>query len=316
MKSLEIVTDPGQCQCFSLAGGGREAVPLHKQLLMTLHFVAHEAKYFQGGDKFGVSHSTMFERVYAVLYVLADELLPKFVCWPSASQQRETSEFYEDKYSFPGVVGAIDGTHIQIARPPDCFFPQDYFSNRTKRFTMNCQITAVQDLRFSSVDIGHPGKDHDAQVFRASDLWFESGERVESMFASAEYHIVGDAAYPIKSYLLKPYRDTGGLTQGQRAFNHRLSRVRVVSERAIGRWKGRFKRLRFIDCRSPVKARLVIAATAMLHNFCILKSDILDDEDVDEDNEPTVGDMVRAELQFGVDAMGTHKRAMITEELS
>ncbi len=54
----------------------------------------------------------------------------------------------------------------------------------------------------------------------------------------------------------------------------------------------------------------------MLHNFCILKSDILDDEDVDEDNEPTVGDMVRAELQFGVDAMGTHKCAMITEEFS
>ena len=119
---------------------------------------------------------------------------------------------------------------------------------------MNYQITAVEDLRFSSVDIGHPGKDHDARVFRASDLWFESGERVESLFASADYHIVGDAAYPIKSYLPKLYRDMGGLTQGQRAFNHRLSRVRVVSERAIGRWKGRFKRLRYIDCRSPVKA--------------------------------------------------------------
>ncbi len=258
----------------------------------------------------------MFECVYSVLYVLADKLLPKFVCWPSASQQRETAEFHDDKYSFPGVVGAIDGTHIQIGHPPDCFFPQDYFSNRTKRFTINCQITAVQDLQFSLVDIGHPGKDHDARVFRASDLLFESGERVESMFASADYHIVRDTVYPIKSYLLKPYRDMGGLTQGQRAFNHRLSRVRVVSERAIGRWKGRFKRLRFIDCRSPVKARLVIAATAVLHNFCILKSDILDDEDVDEDNEPTVGDMVRADLQFGVDAMGTHKRAMITEELS
>ncbi len=237
-----------------IAGGGRNAVLLHKQLLMTLHFVAHESKYFQGADKFGVSRSTMFEHVYAILYVLADELLSKFVCWPSAAEQRETAEFYDDKYAFPGVVGAIDGMHIQIARPPDRYFPQDYFSNRTKRFTMNCQITAVQDLRFLSVDVGHPGKDHDARVFRASDLWFESSERVESLFASPNFHIVGDAAYPIKSYLLKPYQDTGHLTPGQRAFNHRLSSVRVVSKRAIGHWKGRFKCLRYIDCRSPVKA--------------------------------------------------------------
>ena len=283
---------------------------------MTLHFVAHESKYFQGADKFGVSRSTIFDRVFAVLYVMADQLLPRYVKWPSHSEQRETAEFYDDKYGFPGVVGAIDGTHIQISRPPDRFFPQDYFSNRTKKFTMNCQISAVQDLRFTSVDVGHPGKDHDARVFRASDLWFESGERVESLFASPEYHLVGDAAYPMKSYLLKPYRDTGALTQGQRAFNHRLSSVRVVSERAIGRWKGRFKRLKFIDCRSPVKVRIIIAASAMLHNFCILKSDVMEDEDLDEDNEPTVGDIVRAELQFAVDAMGTHKRAMITEEFS
>ncbi len=299
-----------------LSDGGREAVPPHKQLLMTLHFVAHESKYFQGGDKFGVSRSTVFKHVYAVLYVIGDQLLSKYVRWPSSSEQRDIAEFYEDKYSFPGVVGAIDGTHMQIARPPDKFFPQDYFSNRTKRFTMNCQITAVQDLRFSSVDVGHPDKDHDARIFRASDLWFENGERIESLFASPNYHIVGDAAYPIKSYLLKPYRDTGALTAGQRAFNHRLSCVRVVSERAIGRWKGRFKRLKYIDCRSRVKARLNIAATAVLHNFCILRSDVIDEEDPDDDNEPTVGDIVRAEVQFGVDAMGTHKRAMITEDLS
>ncbi len=75
---------------------------------------------------------------------------------------------------------------------------------------MNCQITAVQDLKFFSVDVGHPGKDHDARVFRSSDLWFESGERIESMFVSPHFHLVGDAAYPIKSYLLKPYRDNGG----------------------------------------------------------------------------------------------------------
>ena len=145
-------------------------MPLHKQLLMCLHFVTHDSKYFQGADKFGVSRSTMFEHVFAVLSVLANELLPVFVTWPSKHEQKDVSEYYEDKYGFPGVIGAIDGTHIQIARLPDRFFPQDYFSNRTKQFTMNYQITAVSDLKFSSIDVGHPGKDHDVRVFCASDL--------------------------------------------------------------------------------------------------------------------------------------------------
>ncbi len=260
---LEIVSESGfaHFEIFARAGhqvfkylfqSGREGVPLHKQLLMTLHFNAHESKYlltslniFKVQTKYlrcrqiwGVLIHHV--RVCAhVLYVLADELLTKYMQWPSDAKQRETAEFYDDKYSFPGVVGAIDGTHIQIATPPDRFFPQDFFSIRTKKFTMNCQITAVQDLRFSSVDVRHPGKDHDAHEFRASDLWFESGERVESVFASADFHIVGDAAYPIKSYLLKLYRDIGCSTPGQWAFNHRLSCVQVVSERAIGWWKGK-----------------------------------------------------------------------------
>ncbi len=42
----------------------------------------------------------------------------------------------------------------------------------------------------------------------------------------------------------------------------------------------------------------------------------MDDEDIDEDNTPTEGDIVRAEVQFGVDTMGTHKCVMITEEFS
>ncbi len=42
----------------------------------------------------------------------------------------------------------------------------------------------------------------------------------------------------------------------------------------------------------------------------------MEDEEADDDNVPTEGDIVRAEVQFGVDAMGTHKRAMITEEFS
>ncbi len=48
--------------------------------------------------------------------------------WPSADHQKECANYFSDRYKFPGVVGAIDGMHITIAKPPGEFFPEDYFS--------------------------------------------------------------------------------------------------------------------------------------------------------------------------------------------
>ncbi len=55
-----------------------------------------------------------------------------------------------------------------------------------------------------------------------------------------------------------------------------------VVERAIGRLKGRFGCLHFLDVRSPTKVKKIIAACCALHNFALKKSDILEDEEVDE----------------------------------
>ena len=49
--------------------------------------------------------------------------------------------------------------------------------------------------------------------------------------------ILGDPAYPLLSWLMKPYIGTGLLTQVQRRFNYRLSRTRVVVECAFGQLK-------------------------------------------------------------------------------
>ena len=49
--------------------------------------------------------------------------------------------------------------------------------------------------------------------------------------------ILGDPAYPLLSWLMKPYTGSG-LSDRQRKLNYRLSRAHVVVECAFGRLKG------------------------------------------------------------------------------
>ena len=48
--------------------------------------------------------------------------------------------------------------------------------------------------------------------------------------------MLGDPAYPLKNWLLKPFSDTG-LSRKQKTFNYHLSRARVVVGNAFGRLK-------------------------------------------------------------------------------
>ena len=65
--------------------------------------------------------------------------------------------------------------------------------------------------------------------------------------------IVGDDAFPLKTYLMKPY-PTRNIELNQRIFNYRLSRVRRIVETVFGILTSRFgffqKPIRHSACNS------------------------------------------------------------------
>ena len=80
----------------------------------------------QIADRFNLSESTVFQIVEDLSAVLVEKLMPEYIKWPDNEAQERTANFFEDAYGFEGVIGCIDGTHIQIHKPVKC--PQDYYT--------------------------------------------------------------------------------------------------------------------------------------------------------------------------------------------
>lgn len=98
----------------------------------------------------------------------------------------------------------------------------------------------------------------------------------------ANFHLLGDAAYPLMINLMTPFRDTGHLTRAQRIYNTKLSSVRSIIERAFGLLKGKFRRLKYLDISDFELGNNIIAAACVLHNFILdrnFNEDLLENED-------------------------------------
>lgn len=89
--------------------------------------------------------------------------------------------------------------------------------------------------------------------------------------------LIGDSAFPLSEYLMKPFPYIINQPQNEKTFNYHLSKCRRVVENAFGQLKARFRRISKgleVDIKN---ASLYSKATCVLHNFCNdNKDEILD----------------------------------------
>ncbi len=128
---------------------------------------------------------------------------------------------------------------------------------------------------------GYPGNSHDSIILQSTKLWssIKNGNGLPSIGKTIGKHsvpplIVGDSAFPLATWLMKPYTNTV-LSPKQRYFNYRLSRARMVTEGAYGQLKGRW-RVSLIKCESSsTNVRTFALACMVLHNICLALGDTL-----------------------------------------
>lgn len=149
---------------------------------------------------------------------------------------------------------------------------------------------AVVDARyrFLLVDIGRPGSESDGGILSRSEiglslekgtLGFPPSKSLPGTSKEMPFVIVGDEAFPLKTYLMKPYpkvdinkdqNDEGkGEALKKRVFNYRLSRARRVSENAFGILSNRWRIFRRTFKASEKNTVAYIGACVALHNFLL-----------------------------------------------
>lgn len=59
--------------------------------------------------------------------------------------------------------------------------------------------------------------------------------------------------------------------------NNKLHDFRVPIENVFGLIKGRWRRLKYIDVGDPKRMAYIISAACVLHNFCYLQDDVVEE---------------------------------------
>ena len=92
--------------------------------------------------------------------------------------------------------------------------------------------------------------------------------------------MIGVSAYPIHSWLMKPFSFSSNLTTHQRTYNYRISRARIVAKNAFGQLKARWRRLMKRNDMYVHNVPVVVAAAAaacVLLNICKIHHDQFND---------------------------------------
>ncbi|RWS20268.1 putative nuclease HARBI1-like protein [Leptotrombidium deliense] len=273
-------------------------ITAEQQLLVVLRFHATGSVQKVQGDMIGFSQPTISRVVSRVSEVLA-KLAGEYIVFPPAEEWNE--KLFYDIASFPGVIGAIDGTHIEVQVPKAV---QERFRNRKNRITLNVQAVVDAKMKFTNLVVRWPGSVHDSRIFRNSALYdFLETNNING-------HLLGDAGYACKNYMMTPLANPTSPAEKRYQISH--TKTRNVIERTFGAWKAKFYCLH-IPLRISLKNTLnVIVACGVLWNFLINIGDEITENSFACDLPEDVNE---AELNQSAnnDNRGTAKRCLLID---
>jgi len=241
------------------------------QLLIALRYYATGTFQLVVEDTFAVSKPTVCRAVHRVFAAIAG-LCTKYVKFPGTPEERRDvmNQFFVTS-KLPGVLGAIDCTHIPIQSPGGN--QAEIFRNRKGYFSYNVQLVCDNTGYISNVVARWPGSVHDSTIFDGCLL------RYELENGPTDGYLVGDGGYACRRYLLTPVSNP--TTAAEKAYNSAQISARNCIERTNGRLKRRFPALKYGMRLRSDHALSVIVATVVLHNIAT----VLGEEEPPQDQQ-------------------------------
>ena len=251
----------------------RQAIPPGERLAITLRYLVTGDSMQTISFSYRVGHSTVSGIIDSTCDALWNVLLPQYMLRPTTpSEWKRVSQGFEQIWNFPHCVGAIDGKHV-VMQAPACSGSTFY----NYKGTHSIVLMAVCDAHycFTLVDIGDAGRHSDGGVFsnsafgqamEAGELSLPNMDNVSGIASPIPYFFVGDAAFPLKTYMLRPYPGRY-LPDNKRIFNYRLSRARRIIENTFGIMATKFRIFRRAIIANPEKVTKITKAACSLHNY-------------------------------------------------
>ena len=203
-----------------------------ERLAVTLRYLATGNSQVSLSFNFRIGRSTICGIVRETSQAIWDALNTLYVRAPSNQQEwKGISDQFESQWNFPNCVGAVDGKHIIVQAPSNS--GSSFFNYKG---THSIVLMAVCDAyyRFILLDIGDTGRHSDGGVFSNSTFGKAVIEGTLPLPPDCSlpgtsqpdvpYVIVGDAAFPLKINLMRPYPGRN-LPEPRAIFNYRLSRA-------------------------------------------------------------------------------------------
>lgn len=242
-----------------------------------------------------MGHSTVCQIIQETCDALWYVLMPKVLKPPSSPMEWiKIAKDFEELWNYPMCVGAVDGKHVVLQAP--AMAGSEYFNYKGSHSIV---LMAVCDAKycFTLVDIGDSGRHSDGGVFANAEFGkrFVRGELnmpvngcLPGTNRRVPYCIVGDAAFPLRPNLMRPYPGKF-LPHDEGVFNYRLSRARRVIENTFGILATRWRIFRRPIIANPDKAIAIVKATCCLHNYLQKKTSYASP---DVDSEDRAGNLI------------------------
>ncbi|XP_038240078.1 protein ANTAGONIST OF LIKE HETEROCHROMATIN PROTEIN 1-like isoform X1 [Dermochelys coriacea] len=257
-------------------------LPLEQRVAVAVWHLATNVEYQIISPLFGVGPSTVQNCVKEVSYAIVLLLKPLYLRLPSEPELENMVRIFSARWGFPHCIGALDSLHVPIHAP--MHLGADYCNSQGWHSVLT-QVTVDGLGQFWDICAGFPGSMENNTVLENSSLWVLAREGrlfptppKHFMGRAQKYVLLGDASYPLRDWILKPYPEDGTLTPQQLQFNYRLKRAHSVIENAFLRLKARWQFLLKCDDCSLDLLPTVILACCTLHNVCEAHDSPFNDE--------------------------------------
>uniref|UniRef100_UPI0037E82BD5 uncharacterized protein isoform X2 n=1 Tax=Semicossyphus pulcher TaxID=241346 RepID=UPI0037E82BD5 len=202
----------------------RESIQPKQRLAVSLRFLATGETFANLAFQYRLGKSTVASSVHITCRAIERRMMETQFPRPTEQMWRDIAFTFWTKWNFPNCLGAIDGKHVNITAPPKS---GSLYFNYKKTFSIVLLALVDADYRFISIQVGDFGRASDGGVFSGSDVGIGMENKTLQEPGSGQqgpvpFTMVGDAAFPLKTYLMRPSPGQC-LGRWKKIFNYRLS---------------------------------------------------------------------------------------------